>query len=140
MTERTPALRISLPLLFLLLGGLAIAGCSGDRFAGDPGLTGPAARPAAPPVSMAGRWILAQPGRGQCNMNFGGAAAGGTAEGSIAPEGGCPGQFFTSRKWSYDSNGLTISDHNAEPLAQLSAAGGRFSGQSKGGEPITLSR
>ena len=24
------------------------------------------------------------------------------AEGTIAPEGGCPGKFFTSRKWIYE--------------------------------------
>jgi hypothetical protein len=88
---------------------------------------------------MAGRWMLASPGRGQCNMTFG-AAAPGAAEGTIAPEGGCPGQFYTSRKWTFDSAGLVIRNHNSEPLAQLTAAGGRFAGQSIAGEAITLTR
>jgi hypothetical protein len=72
-------------------------------------------------------------------MTFG-AAAPGAAEGTIAPEGGCPGQFYTSRKWSFDSAGLVIRNHNSEPLAQLTAAGGRFAGQSSAGEAITLTR
>ena len=63
------------------------------------------------------------------------------AEGTIAPEGGCPGKFFTSRKWMFDSNGLSIRDHNSEPLAQLSAAGGaRFDGKATAGDPVTLTR
>ncbi len=37
-------------------------------------------------------------------------------EGSIAPGGGCPFNFFTSRKWSYTEAGLTLRDHNAQAL------------------------
>jgi hypothetical protein len=92
----------------------------------------------APPVEMAGRWVLASPGRGQCAMNLG--SAPGAPEGTIAPEGGCPGNFYTSRKWVYDQTGLSIRNHRGEPLAQLTVAGSRFSGQSVTGEPVTLGR
>jgi hypothetical protein len=122
---------------------IGVAGCRTDGFPGlGAGTAGPAAeaRPTQPPVNMAGRWMLAQPGRGQCNMTFR-AASPTDAEGTIAPEGGCPGKFFTSRKWMFDSNGLSIRDHNSEPLAQLSAAGGvRFDGKATTGDPITLTR
>jgi len=130
----------------VVLTMLAVAGCSGASFTGlgapDTGnATSPQiARPAQPPVNMAGRWLLASPGGGQCNMTFGASAAG-AAEGTIAPEGGCPGQFFTSRKWAFDSSGLSIRDHNGQPLAQMSSAGGaRFDGKSTTGAPVTLSR
>jgi hypothetical protein len=124
-----------------LAGGTAACG---GGFSGLPSGGGaptePAlARPAKPPVSMAGRWMLAQPGRGQCAMNFRASSEG--ADGTIAPEGGCPGKFFTSRRWSYDSAGLSIQDHNNQPLAQLSGDGsGRFAGKATSGESITLTR
>lgn len=134
------------PALFLLLILPAfVSSCSGDRMTGYslPGMgntPAPPAQAAAPPFNMAGRWLLASPGKGQCTMNFGSGAPNAT-EGTIAPGGGCPGQFFTSRKWSYDTNGLVIRDHNSEPLAQLSAAGGtNFNGTSTGGEAVTLAR
>ena len=123
---------------------LAAAGCGGGGFSGfelsRSGASAPAAaaRP-SPPVNMAGRWMLASPGRGQCNMSFR-IAAPGDAEGSIAPEGGCPGKFFTSRKWTFDSNGLSIRDHNSEPLAQLSPGAGGFTGTATTGDPVTLTR
>jgi hypothetical protein len=127
----------------LLAALFGVAGCAGDRFEFPGSGSGQAPqatlpRPAPPPVSMAGRWMLASPGRGQCNMTFG--AAPNAAEGTIAPEGGCPGQFYTSRKWTFDSTGLTIRNHNSEPLAQLSAAGGRFEGQATSGDAVTLNR
>jgi hypothetical protein len=117
-------------------GGSGLSGMSfGDGRPAEPAV----AQPARPPVSMAGRWMLAQPGRGQCAMNFRAAAEG--AGGTIAPEGGCPGKFFTSRRWAYDSAGLTIQDHNSQPLAQLSGDGsGHFAGKAATGELVTLSR
>ena len=136
-------------VLVLTLLAVAVAGCGGSSLSGlsIPGSTSTAstpvaeARPARPPVSMAGRWILASPGRGQCHMTFRAAGAD-AAEGTIAPEGGCPGKFFTSRRWSFDSNGLSIRDHNSQPLAQLSAAAGgaSFAGQAATGDPVTLTR
>jgi Protease inhibitor Inh len=131
-----PAFRASAVLASLVVA----AGCTGERFGGDGPGPAAVARPAAPPVNMAGRWMLASPGRGQCNMTFG-AASPTAAEGTIAPEGGCPGQFYTSRKWTFDSTGLVIRNHKSEPLAQLSAAGGaRFDGQATSGDAVTLTR
>ncbi len=61
-------------------------------------------------------------------MTFGAANAQ-APDGTIAPEGGCPGKFFTSRKWTYDQGGLIMRDHTGQPLAQLTGAGGRFDGR-----------
>ena len=121
-----------------LLAVLAVAGCTTDPLGGPTGVA-TAPTPQQPPVAMAGRWQLASPGRGQCNMTFG-AASPTAPEGTIAPAGGCPGQFFTSRKWTFDSTGLVIRNHNNEPLAQLSSAGAGFNGQTPSGETITLTR
>ena len=128
----------------VLCGVVAFAGCTGERSGFDwsgfgSRLSEAVARSTPPPVSMAGRWMLASPGRGQCNMTFG-ATDPNAVEGTIAPEGGCPGQFYTSRKWTHDSSGLVIRNHNSEPLARLSDAGGRFAGQTPSGEAVTLTR
>ena len=92
-----------------------------------------------PPVAMAGRWTLTSPGSGGCAMNFG--APAGAAEGTIAPEGGCPGNFFTSRKWVFEENGLIIRDHTGQPLARLAlGTAGRFDGQATSGQAVSLTR
>jgi hypothetical protein len=121
-----------------------LAGCAGERVNGlfssspqEPAYTGSIRQ--QPQVDMTGRWVLVSPGRGQCNMNFGGGP--GAPNGGIAPEGGCPGNFFTSRNWNFEQAGLILRDHTGQPLGQLSAAGnGRFDGRSVAGEPITLYR
>jgi hypothetical protein len=84
--------------------------------------------------------MLSSANRGQCGMNFTGAPK--ATEGTIAPEGGCPGSFFTSRKWTFEDGNIVIRDHNGEPLAQLSPAGsGRFfEGQATSGERVMLAR
>jgi len=41
---------------------------------------------------------------------------------TIAPEGGCPGNFYTSRKWTFEQDALVIRDHNGQPLGQLALA------------------
>jgi len=66
-------------------------------------------------------------GSGACFMNFGN-SPGSAIDGTIAPEGGCPAKFFTSRKWTFEHGQLIIRDHKGEPLAQLSFADGRFVG------------
>jgi hypothetical protein len=103
------------------------------------GATGATRASEAPPdVSMAGRWTLAA-NTGACGMNFGGAPD--AAEGTIAPEGGCPGRFFTSRKWSFERGSLVIRDHQDKPLAQLAMSSPtRFEGPAASGLQLTLSR
>jgi hypothetical protein len=71
-------------------------------------------------------------------MNFGNAP--GAAQGTIAPEGGCPGNFYTSRKWTFEHGTLILRDHKGEPLGELSFAKGRFEGQQTGGGVLSLAR
>jgi len=94
--------------------------------------------PSPPPVDLTGRWKLTAAGSGACFMNFGNAPA--AAQGTIAPEGGCPGNFFTSRKWTFEHGVLIVRNHKDEPLAQLSFSGGRFEGHDTGGVALKLSR
>jgi hypothetical protein len=79
-------------------------------------------------------------GGAACLMTF--TASPGAGEGSIAPTGGCPANFFTSRKWTYEHDMLIIRDHKGEALAELSFATGRFEGHPTGGSggSITLAR
>ena len=128
--------RASVPILVLL----ALTGCSGIDWPGSSS-SPTAAQPQAGalPVSLAGRWQLSSPSRGQCNMTFG-ASSPAAADGTIAPEGGCPGKFYMSRKWTYDQTGLTLRDHNGQPLAQLAGEGGNFQGKATSGEPVALMR
>jgi len=93
--------------------------------------------PAPPPIELAGRWRLTAAAGGACFMTLGGAP--GAGQGTIAPEGGCPGNFFTSRKWSFEHDALIIRDHKGQPLAQLSFTGGHFEGQDDKGGTLSLS-
>jgi hypothetical protein len=114
--------------------GLLLAACVGDR-GPAPAATGAIATPA--PSDMAGRWALSGAAGGTCAMNLGG----GGSEGTIRPEGGCPGNFFTSRKWTFESGALVIRDHNNQPLARLTqVVPGRFEGQSTAGPAVSLVR
>ena len=134
--------------LLILTSTVLLAACSGgDRFSWDsssssspPISAAPAGgAPAAPPVSLAGRWTLSATGASSCAMTFG--ANANAAEGTIAPAGGCPFNFYTSRKWTYTEAGLTIRDHTAQTLAQLAPAGpNRFEGKTGSGQDIALSR
>jgi hypothetical protein len=94
--------------------------------------------PSLPPLDLSGRWRFTAAAGGGCFMTLGDAP--GAAQGTIAPEGGCPGNFFTSRKWTFEHDNLIIRDHKGEPLAQLSFTGGHFEGQDNNGGTITLSR
>ena len=126
-----------------------LAACSGsDRFtwdSGSPSSPASSGAPAsgsaavAPPLNLAGRWTLSSTGTTSCAMMFG--ANPNATEGTIAPAGGCPFNFYTSRKWTYGETDLTIRDHNAQPLAQLAPAGpNRFEGKTSSGQDIALSR
>src|SRR6516165_9933225 len=93
--------------------------------------------PPPPPVDLAGRWRLSMTG-GACLLTLAGNP--GAAEGSIAPAGGCPGNFFTSRRWTYERSMLIIRDHKGEALAEFSFADGRFQGHANSGGPVTLAK
>jgi Protease inhibitor Inh len=103
----------------------------------EPSPPPPPPPPQPPPIDLAGRWRLAA-GSGGCLVTL--AAAPGAAEGTIAPAGGCPGNFFTSRKWTFEHDTLIIRDHKSEALAELSFTAGRFQGQATGGGSVTLAR
>jgi hypothetical protein len=114
---------------------LMVAGCAGGQL---PLNEQPAASPPASKFAMAGRWMLAAPGAPSCGMHFDGAV--GARSGAIQPEGGCPGDFFTSRHWRMANGTLTINDHEHKPLGHLTFNGGQFAGTSTAGTPITLTR
>jgi hypothetical protein len=136
-----------MPMSFLLraagaaviLIALPLAGCESDRSLMS-SAPAPAAKPAAPAINMAGRWTLTSPSGGMCAMTFTSKAGG--AEGNIAPEGGCPGQFYTSRHWALDGSGLSIIDHKGGTLAHLASSNppGQFQGQAASGIPVSLAR
>ena len=124
-----------------MLAIAATAGCA-NHTAPPPEVTAPPPPPPPPqppPIDLTGRWRLAAAGGGACFMNFA-HAPGTAAQGTIAPEGGCPGSFFTSRKWTFEHGALIIRDHKSEVLAELSFAGGRFEGHQTGGGGLSLSR
>ena len=133
MISRTATLAI-----FLLTA--LLAGCwSMDRPAVQSAAMNATPDGVAPPTTLAGKWTLAVPGAGSCAMNFG--AQPDANEGTIAPAGGCPFNFFTSRKWTYITAGLVIHDHKAVPLARLSPVGpDRYEGRTSDGQDVTLSR
>jgi hypothetical protein len=132
---------------------LAVAGgCSGSGLIGAspaPEKPAPPAPPAPPPqpeltpppIDMAGRWRLAGATGGGCFMTFGVAAGAPApaAQGTIAPEGGCPGNFFTSRKWTFEDGALIIRDFKGQTLARLAYSGDHFQGEDTSG-PLTLAR
>jgi hypothetical protein len=126
----------------------AVAACTNSsRFGGEPETAAapppappPATAPAPaqpPPVDLAGKWKLSGAG-GTCLMTL--TDEPGSTEGKIAPAGGCPGNFFMSRKWSYQHEALTIRDFKGQALAELSFANGHFEGQASGGGAMTLAR
>ena len=135
---------LSIRAAAILLVIMMVGGCAGDRFADWqwPGTSKEKEKGPQQIVSMAGRWMLTSPNRGQCGMNFTGAPK--ATEGSIAPEGGCPGSFYTSRKWTFEEGNVIIRDHNGEQLAQLTASGTGgamwWEGQATSGERVMLAR
>jgi len=118
-------------------GGVLIAwlltGCASGLFG-----VSTSAAPTLTGDDMPGRWFLAAPNGPPCGMNFGGAP--GAQQGTITPDGGCPGKFFMSRHWTLDQGALTINDQENQPLAHLAFAGSRFEGQAAAGMAVTLAR
>jgi Protease inhibitor Inh len=138
----------------LLFALAALSACSGSgplsagrpwpssapTVAAAPPPSSPPSQPQSqPPINLAGAWKLsATSGGSGCVMNFG--AVPGAAQGTIAPEGGCPGNFFTSRKWTYESGALIVYDFKGRRLAQLAYSGDHFEGRDSDGTALTLSR
>lgn len=123
-----------------LLSLVVLAGCASEPKPEPPVAAAPApAAPALtpPPTDMAGRWHFTAAAGGGCFMTLGGPP--GASQGTIAPEGGCPGSFFTSRKWTFERDNLIMRDHKGQTLAQLSFTGGHFEGQDNSGGTVTLS-
>jgi len=125
----------------ILLAIMSVSACTGDRFAdlAWPGSAKDKERTHVV-INMAGRWMLSSANRGQCGMNFTGGPK--VTDGAIAPEGGCPGNFFTSRRWTLEEGNVIIRNHNGDELAKLAPVGsGRFfEGQATSGERIMLAR
>ena len=112
---------------------LMLAGCAGGQLS----LNGTAATQGEN-VAMAGRWMLAAPNAPPCGMNFTGNTS--ARDGRVTPDGGCPGRFFLSRRWTLREDGLTILDPDGEALAEFKPAEGRYEGKSAAGVPVTLTR
>jgi Protease inhibitor Inh len=119
----------------------ALAGCTATPAPQPPQAAAappPPPPPTPPPIDMGGKWRLSAAAGGACTMTFGNAPA--ATQGTIAPAGGCPDNFYTSRKWTYERDMLVIHDHKGEALGQLSFTGGHFEGQAANGGTLTLSR
>jgi Protease inhibitor Inh len=135
------AVRAAAVIAVALLAIAALAGCAGSRTEPPPEAAAPPPPPPAPsppPIDLTGRWKLTAAAGGACFMNFGHMP--GAAQGTIAPEGGCPGNFYTSRKWTFEQGALIIRDHKSEVLAELSFSAGHFEGHQTGGGALSLSR
>jgi hypothetical protein len=115
-----------------VLVALTLTGCAGDQFS----LGSSAPAPTPMDVPMAGRWILTAPNAPSCGLEFNGTA--GARSGNVAPDGGCPGNFYMSRRWAMEGSSLTITDDENQPLAQFKFAGTRFEGQTASGAPVAL--
>lgn len=110
---------------------LTLTGCAAERVSLE-------TAPAPKELSIPGRWILTAPGVPTCGLEFGGAPSG--RAGSIAPDGGCPGNFYMSRRWAMEDGALTIADTDNQPLAKFKFVGAHFEGESPNGVPMILSR
>ena len=113
---------------------LTLAGCAGEQLS----LGSSAPAPAPVDATLTGRWILSAPNAPSCGLEFRGRPD--ARSGNVSPDGGCPGNFYTSRHWAMESGALTISNNEKEALAQFKVDGGRFEGQSASGTPVALSR
>ncbi|CAN0435938.1 unnamed protein product [Phaeothamnion confervicola] len=120
----------------IALTAMSLGGCAGG--ANTSSLLSDRPPPGAADLTMVGRWLLAAPNAPACGLNF--SARPGATEGSVAPEGGCPERFFTSRRWTLQQGALTISDDDKNTLGQFSLGGDGFEGKSSAGTPLTLTR
>lgn len=147
MKHRTATSAKAIAPLALLLALATLAACTSterlggsapDQAVATPPPPPPPPPPQPPPIDLAGKWKFSMAGGGACVMTLGNSA--GAVEGTVAPAGGCPGNFFTSRKWTFEHDKLILRDHKGAALVELSFADGRFQGQGANGAAITLNR
>jgi len=113
---------------------MTLTGCAGEQVS----LSSSAPAPAPIDASLVGRWVLTAPNAPSCGLEFNGASS--ARAGTVTPDGGCPGNFYTSRRWAMEGDALTIANDENQPLAQLKSAGTHFEGRSAAGIALTLSR
>ncbi|HXZ46652.1 MAG TPA: AprI/Inh family metalloprotease inhibitor [Pseudolabrys sp.] len=113
---------------------LTLTGCAGEQFS----LGSSAPAPAPIDATMVGRWILSAPNSPSCGLEFNGAPS--ARAGSVTPDGGCPGNFYMSRRWAMEGDALSITSEENQPVAQFKSAGTHFEGQSSAGTAVKLSR
>jgi hypothetical protein len=114
-----------------LLVVLTLTGCAGEQAVLEQAS-------AQKDLTIPGRWILSAPNAPTCGLEFRGSP--GSQTGSVSPDGGCPGNFYMSRRWSIDGGAITISDAEGQPLAHFRLVGDRYEGQSASSMPMILSR
>jgi len=117
-----------------VLVALTLTGCAGEQLSPDSS----APTPAALDSSLVGRWILSAPNAPSCGLEFRGPPE--ARSGPVAPDGGCPGGFYMSRRWAMEGGTLIITGNENQPLAQFRSAGTHFEGQSTAGTSVTLAR
>lgn len=110
---------------------LTLTGCAGERVPLESAAM-------QKDLTVPGRWILSAPNAPTCGLEFRGSPSG--QAGSVSPDGGCPGNFYMSRRWSMEGGAMTITDAENQPLAHFKLVGDRYEGQSASGVPMTLSR
>jgi hypothetical protein len=113
---------------------LTLTGCAGEQFS----LGSSAPAPAPIDATMVGRWVLTAQNAPSCGLEFNGATS--ARAGTVTPDGGCPGNFYMSRRWAMEGGALTITSDENQPLAQFKSAGTHFEGQSTAGTAVKLSR
>ncbi len=109
-----------------LIMTLMLAACASDQ------------GPMASQSGMTDRWDLSAPNAPPCGMNFDGETA--ASQGTVVPDGGCPGEMYRSRTWVLANDTLTINDGESQPLATFKRAPVGFQGVSSAGAPVTLTR
>lgn len=116
----------------VLAAATLLCGCGGGA-----GLVSGISGDAAPEgVSIPGRWMLTAPNAPPCGLELRQTASG---QGLVAPDGGCPGHFYRSRRWAFESGALVIMADDGDALGRLSYADNTFEGRSTAGQAIRLS-
>lgn len=107
---------------------LAIADCAGGA--------GPITDVPPQQAAITGRWVLSAPNAPPCGVEF--REGSDRRSGNLVPDGGCPGNFYKSRRWSFADGTLAIGTETDEILARLDYKGSVYEGKAADGTPLTL--